>query len=64
MFELINEDMEDCLEILRQMSMSENKNEQLRILAEHRIDKRDIRKTIELCELLIDYYHKMEENKW
>lgn len=64
MFELINEDMEDCLEILRQMSMSENKNEQLRILAEHRIDKRDIRKTIELCELMIDYYHKMEENKW
>lgn len=64
MFELINEDMENCLEILRQMNMSENKNEQLRILAEHRIDKRDIRKTIELCELMIDYYHKMEEEKW
>ena len=60
MFELINEDLEGCLEILRQMSSSESKNEQLMILAENRIDKRDIRKTIELCELMIDYYHKAE----
>ena len=63
MFELINEDLEGCLEILRQMSMCESKNEQLMILAENRIDIRDIQKTIELCELMIDYYHK-SENKY
>ena len=61
MFELINEDLEGCLEILRQMSMSESKNEQLLIMAENRIDKRDIQKTVELCELLLDYYHKAEK---
>ena len=63
MFELINEDLEGCLEILRQMSMCESKNEQLLIMAENRLDKRDIQKTVELCELMIDYYHKAE-NKY
>ena len=63
MFEMLNEDLEDCLEILRQISMCESKNEQLMILAEQRIDEDDIKKTIELCELMIDYYHKAE-NKY
>ena len=56
MFELINEDLEDCIEILRLLSTCENKNEQLMILAENRIDKADIQKTVDMCELLV-YYH-------
>jgi len=56
MFEMLNEDLEDCLEILRQISMCESKNEQLMILAEQRIDESDIKKTIELCEMMV-YYH-------
>ena len=56
MFEMLNEDLEDCLEILRQISMCESKNEQLLILAEQRIDEDDIKKTIELCEMMV-YYH-------
>ena len=56
MFEMLNEDLEDCLEILRQISMCQSKNEQLMILAEQRIDEDDIKKTIELCEMMV-YYH-------
>ena len=60
MFELINEDLEDCIEILRLLSTCENKNEQLMILAENRIDKDDIKKTIDLCELLVYYHNKVK----
>lgn len=61
MFELLNEDLENCIDILRQMTTSENKNEQLQILAEHRITKYDITKTVELCSLLIYYHQKIDK---
>lgn len=61
MFELLNEDMEDCVEILRQMSTCENRNEQLQILAEHRISRSDIQKTIDLCELMVYYNDKIKD---
>lgn len=60
MFELLNEDLEDCIEILRQMSTCENRNEQLQILAEHRISQSDIQKTIDLCELMVYYNDKIK----
>jgi hypothetical protein len=60
MFELINEDLEDCIEILRLLSTCENKNEQLMILAENRIDKDDIKKTVDMCELLVYYHNKVK----
>jgi hypothetical protein len=60
MFELINEDLEDCIEILRLLSTCENKNEQLMILAENRIDKSDIQKTVDMCELLVYYHNKVK----
>ena len=60
MFELINEDLEDCIEILRLLSTCENKNEQLQILAENRIDKSDIQKTVDMCELLVYYHNKVK----
>lgn len=59
MFELLNEDLEDCLEILRQMTSCENKNEQLQILAENRISISDIKKTVDLCELVVYYNDKI-----
>lgn len=59
MFELLNEDLEDCLEILRQMTSCENKNEQLQILAENRINISDIKKTVDLCELVVYYNDKI-----
>ena len=60
MFELINEDLEDCIEILRLLSTCETKNEQLQILAENRIYEDDIKKTIDLCELLVYYHNKVK----
>ena len=60
MFELINEDLEDCIEILRLLSTCETKNEQLMILAENRIDKADIQKTVDMCELLVYYHNKVK----
>ena len=60
MFELINEDLEDCIEILRLLSICETKNEQLQILAENRIYEDDIKKTIDLCELLVYYHNKVK----
>ena len=61
MFELLNEDLEDCIEILRLMSICETKNEQLQILAEHQIRKKDLQKTIDLCGLLVYYNNKINE---
>ena len=60
MFELLNDDLDQAVEILRRMSVCESKNEQLLILAEERIDKADIEKTIELCQLLCYYYDKVK----
>jgi hypothetical protein len=59
MFELLNEDLEDCIEILRQISSCENRNEQLRILAENQISKKDLQKTIDLCKLMVYYDDKI-----
>ena len=59
MFELLNEDLEDCIEILRQLSSSENRNEQYRILAENRTSLKEIQKTVALCELLVYYNNKI-----
>ncbi len=60
MFEMLNEDLEDCLEILRQISTCESKNEQLQILAENQISKKDLQKTIDLCKLMVYYDDKIE----
>ena len=60
MFELLNEDLEDCIEILRQMTICENRNEQLQILAENQITEKDLKKTIDLCELLVYYNEKIK----
>ena len=63
MFELLNEDLEDCIEILRQMASCENKREQLQILAENQITEKDLKKTIDLCQLLVYYNDRINEAK-
>ena len=60
MFELLNEDLEDCIEIMRQISSCESKNEQLQILAENQISKKDLQRTIDLCKLMVYYDDKIE----
>lgn len=62
MFELINDDLEDCLELLRQLS-NESGIDRSKLMAEHCLNKSDIAKTVELCELLIYYYQKIEEKE-
>lgn len=59
MFELLNEDLEDCIEILRQISSCENRNEQLQILVENQISEKDLQKTIDLCNLMVYYNDKI-----
>ena len=60
MFELLNEDLEDCLEILKQMSEA-TPTERYRILAENRVSKKDIKKTVDLCELICYYNDKVNK---
>ena len=63
MFELLNEDLEDCIEILHKMASCENKREQLQILAENQITEKDLKKTIDLCQLLVYYNDRINDRK-
>lgn len=62
MFELINEDLENCIEILRQMQTA-NGTERWMLLEENQIKSSDIEKTVELCHLLCYYYERVKESK-
>ena len=61
MFELLNDDLDQAVEILRRISICESKNEQLLILAEERIDEKDLQMAAELCQLLCYYYDKVKD---
>lgn len=60
MFELLNEDLENCIEILRQMQTA-NGTERWMLLEENQIKSKDIEKTLELCHLLCYYYERVKE---
>ena len=60
MFELLNEDLENCIEILRQMQTA-NGTERWMLLEENQIKSSDIEKTVELCNLLCYYYERVRE---
>lgn len=60
MFELLNEDLENCIEILRQMQTA-NGTERWMLLEENQINSKDIEKTVELCHLLCYYYERVKE---
>lgn len=63
MFELLNKDLEDCIEILRELRDCEDSIEHYRMLAEHRLNLDEIQKTIDLCELLCYYYRQVKDRK-
>lgn len=60
MFQLLQEDLHDCVEILRQIS-NESGMERLQLRADLLINERssDIDKVYELCQLYIYYYDKI-----
>jgi len=61
MFELLNEDLDQAIEILRRME-SANGTERWILLEENQISNKDIQKTVELCHLLCYYYERVKEN--
>ena len=63
MFELMNDDLEECIEFLRQMEKA-NGSDRWRLMAEHQIKNlREVEKTVELCNLLCYYYGRVKEGK-
>ena len=62
MFELLQEDLEDCIELLRQIN-NETGIDRSRLLAELYMTERktDIQKVVDLCEILVYHYNKINE---
>ena len=62
MFELLNDDLEEAIDILRRMQTA-NGSERWSLLGENQIRSGDIEKTVELCHLLCYYYERVKESK-
>ena len=62
MFELLNDDLEEAIDILRRMQTA-NGSERWSLLGENQIRSGDIEKTVELCQLLCYYYERVKEGK-
>ena len=62
MFELLQEDLEDCIDLLRQIN-NETGIDRSRLLAELYMTERktDIQKVVDLCEILVYHYNKINE---
>jgi len=60
MFELLNDDLEEAIDILRRMQTA-NGSERWSLLGENQIRSGDIEKTVELCNLLCYYYERVKE---
>ena len=62
MFELLQEDLEDCIELLKQIT-NETGIDRSRLLAELYMTERktDIQKVVDLCEILVYHYNKINE---
>lgn len=62
MFDLLNEDLEDCIELLRKIRDSDG-TERWRLMEENQIrNLRQLERTIELCNLLVYNYDRIKEN--
>lgn len=59
MFQLLQEDLEDCIEIFKQIA-NESDMERERLISELYMTERksDIKKVIDLCEQMMYYYEK------
>ena len=59
MFQLLQEDLEDCLEILRRIANEEGVERQRAIAEMYMTDRKaDVEKVVDLCEQLVYYYEK------
>lgn len=59
MFQLLQEDMEDCLEILRRIANEEGIERDRAIAELYMTDRKaDVQKVVALCEQLMYYYEK------
>ena len=59
MFQLLQEDLEDCVEVLRRIA-NETDQERSTLIAELYMTERktDVKKVVDLCEQLLYYYEK------
>jgi hypothetical protein len=62
MLELLREDLEECIELLRQIENS-TETEQWQLLGELKMtnDPKELSKIYELCELYIHYYDSVKD---
>lgn len=59
MFQLLQEDLEDCIEILKRIA-NENEPERTALIAELYMTERktDVKKVVDLCEQMLYYYER------
>ena len=59
MFQLLQEDLEDCIEILKRIA-NENESERTALIAELYMTERktDVKKVVDLCEQMLYYYER------
>lgn len=59
MFQLLQEDLEDCIEILKLIANEEGIERERAIAELYMTDRKsDIKKVVDLCEQLLYYYEK------
>ena len=59
MFQLLQEDLEDCIEILKRIANEEGIERQRAISEMYMTDRKaDVEKVVALCQQLIYYYEK------
>lgn len=59
MFQLLQEDLEDCIEILKRIANEEGMERQRAISEMYMTDRKaDVEKVVALCQQLIYYYEK------
>ena len=59
MFQLLQEDLEDCIEILKRIANEEGMERQRAISEMYMTDRKaDVDKVVDLCQQLLYYYEK------
>ena len=59
MFQLLQEDLEDCIEILKRIANEEGMERQRAISEMYMTDRKaDVEKVVDLCQQLLYYYEK------
>lgn len=59
MFQLLQEDLEDCIEILKRIANEEGMERQRAISELYMTERKsDVKKVVDLCEQMLYYYEK------